>query len=498
VSGSSPTPAPGWVKDAVFYQIFPDRFARSDRQPSWLHLEPWNASPTVHGFKGGDLWGVLNHLDHLQDLGVTAIYFNPIFQSAANHRYHTHDYYQVDPLLGGDQAFEALLKEMHRRGMQMVLDGVFNHASRGFFPFNHLLENGPASPYLNWFSVKGFPLHAYDEDKPPSYDAWWNLPALPKLNTDCPGVRTFLWDVAEHWIRRGIDGWRLDVPHEIDDDAFWQEFRCRVKEANPEAYIVGELWGNASRWLQGDQFDAVMNYAFTRAVLGYCGGSDLDLASRPGGYSLERLDAPAFGQRIRDLLQLYRWDVSLAQLNLLGSHDTPRFINLVGGRRERLKLATLLQMCYPGAPCIYYGDEVGVTGGPDPDCRKGMPWSNAKWDLDLWTWFKDAVDLRRRYPSLRSGELHVILAQGQCFGMVRRLGRERVAVVFNLGNSTQRIELTTRHLLPDRARLTDVWGPANARDEMLHVHRGAVQGLSLPPLSARILVASDDQGESAD
>ncbi|MEL7672767.1 MAG: glycoside hydrolase family 13 protein, partial [Chloroflexota bacterium] len=262
---------PEWVKDAVFYQIFPDRFAKSERVVKPSNLEAWDAPPTVFGFKGGDLLGVEEHLDYLIDLGINAIYFNPIFQSASNHRYHTHDYFQVDPLLGGNDAFRTLLDAAHARGVRVVLDGVFNHCSRGFFQFNHLLECGAQSPYVSWFTAYGFPLNAYDEDHEPNYAAWWNLHALPKFNTDNPQVREFLWNVGEYWVRFGIDGWRLDVPYEIDDDAFWQEFRQRVKGANPDTYIVGEIWRESQRWLQGDQFDAVMNYIFTRATTAFFG-----------------------------------------------------------------------------------------------------------------------------------------------------------------------------------------------------------------------------------
>jgi len=249
---------PDWVKDAVFYQIFPDRFARSEHlHRAGLQMEDWNSPPNSYGFKGGDLIGVTEKLDYLQDLGITAIYFNPIFSSAANHRYHTYDYTNVDPILGGDAALRRLLDEAHRRDIRVIIDGVFNHASRGFYQFNHLLENGPASPYLDWFQVQGWPLHAYEGHISPNYAAWWNLHALPKLNIQTPAVREFLLGVAQHWIEQGADGWRLDVPNEIDDDEFWREFRRRVKDANPEAYIVGEIWDDSRRWLQGDQFDAV-------------------------------------------------------------------------------------------------------------------------------------------------------------------------------------------------------------------------------------------------
>jgi len=246
-ANDSPTAVvtPDWVKHAVFYQIFPDRFARSDSLDKPHNLEPWDSDPTPFGYKGGDLVGVRERLDYLQDLGVTALYFNPIFQSACNHRYHTHDYYKVDPLLGGDEAFDALLVECQRRGVRMVLDGVFNHASRGFFQFNDVLENGPASPWLDWFTFYEHPANAYDHARPPGFQAWAGLHALPKLNTDNPQVREYLMRVGEYWLRKGIDGWRLDVPFEIHSDGFWQEFRQRAKSINPDAYIVGEIWGDS-------------------------------------------------------------------------------------------------------------------------------------------------------------------------------------------------------------------------------------------------------------
>src|SRR5260221_2578353 len=195
---------PNWVKHAVFYQIFPDRFAKSDKLSKPSNLQPWDSPPTVEGYKGGDLLGVVEHLDHIQALGATAIYFTPIFQSPSNHRYHTHDYYQVDPLLGGNAAFRTMLDEAHRRGLKVVLDGVFNHVSRGFFYFNDILENGQASPYLDWFTIHSFPLNAYDSSRPPGYSAWWGLRQLPRLNTDDPGVREYVMRIGEYWLRQGI------------------------------------------------------------------------------------------------------------------------------------------------------------------------------------------------------------------------------------------------------------------------------------------------------
>lgn len=348
-----------WVKDAVFYQIFPDRFARSDKVPKAAHLEAWDDPPTFNGYKGGDLIGVVEHLDHLQELGVTAIYFCPIFQSAANHRYHTHDYYKVDPMLGGDPALKTLLDAAHRRGIKVVLDGVFNHCSRGFFQFNDICENGSSSAYLDWFHIQGMPLAPYPcsselhKTPPPcNYSCWWGLPALPKFNTSCPAVREYLWGVAEHWMRFGIDGWRLDVPNEIEDDEFWREFRRRVKAINPEAYIVGEIWDDATRWLQGDQFDSVMNYPFTRLCLGFFGKSTLDPETFKGtGYGHVKLFKSGM-QFLGDLdaeIDKYDWSVTQVQLSLLGSHDTPRFINCVSGDQTAYRLSVVFGASLPGA-----------------------------------------------------------------------------------------------------------------------------------------------------
>lgn len=187
---------PEWVKTSIFYQIFPDRFAKSDLLKKPGNLEAWDAPPTLHGFKGGDLLGVAEQLDYLQDLGITAIYFNPIFQSASNHRYHTHDYYRVDPLLGGNEAFLTLLGKAHNRGMRIILDGVFNHASRGFFQFNHIFECGPSSPYIDWFTVEKHPANAYSDRH--YYKSWFNLHALPEFNTENQNVREFLFAIAQH------------------------------------------------------------------------------------------------------------------------------------------------------------------------------------------------------------------------------------------------------------------------------------------------------------
>ncbi|MGD1904260.1 MAG: glycoside hydrolase family 13 protein [Geitlerinemataceae cyanobacterium] len=417
---------PDWVKHAVFYQIFPDRFARGvdprDRLPqSAIDLEPWDAPPTNEGYKGGNLWGVIEKLSYLQDLGITAIYLTPIFQSASNHRYHTHDYYQVDPLLGGNEALRALIDAAHDRDIKIVLDGVFNHASRGFFQFNDILEHGPHSPWLDWFRVTDWPLSAYDGAKPANYESWVGNRALPQFNHDNPDVREYIMRIGEYWIREGIDGWRLDVPFEVKTPGFWQEFRDRIKAIDPEAYIVGEVWSHAAPWLDGTAFDAVMNYELTGPILAFAAGDRIheDMVGGHDYAPYPALDAAGYAAKIERLFGLYDWQIHLAQLNLLDSHDTPRAVTLADGDRGSLCIALFLMFTFPGAPCIYYGDEVGLAGAHDPDCRRSFPPEEA-WDRDLLEMCRTLIALRRQHSALRTGEYQTAIARGSVYGFVRR------------------------------------------------------------------------------
>jgi glycosidase len=485
---------PSWVHDAVFYQIFPDRFARSSRVPKPSHLEPWDSPPTRHGFKGGDLIGVVEHLDYLQDLGVSAIYFCPLFQSTANHRYHTYDYLTVDPILGGNAALQTLLQEAHRRGIRIVLDGVFNHASRGFFQFNHILENGPDSPYIDWFTVRSWPLHPYgSRGEDPGYESWWNLPDLPKFRTETPAVREYLMSVAEHWVRQGIDGWRLDVPNEIEE-SFWPEFRARVKAVNPEAYIVGEIWRDAAPWVGPERFDAVMNYVFTRACLGFCSGAagpDQGAAIGTAYGALPSLDAQGLAAIVDGLIGGLPWTATLAQLNLLGSHDTPRFLTMVRGDEAAFRLATLFQMTYPGAPCIYYGDEIGMTGGRDPGSRGAFPWARAAWNEALHSYVKRCVALRRSYPVLRSGEYLTLEARGRLYVSARRSADDVAIVALNAGSGAESVDLPGVCGLSLR-NLESGWGAS-----AFELVDGGVRGWTVPARSGAVLIgkiASDGQG----
>ncbi len=441
---------PAWVQDAIFYQIFPDRFARGSQGPQVPaeNLQPWGAQPTLHGFQGGDLFGVVEKLDYLQALGVNALYLNPIFASTANHRYHTHDYFEVDPLLGGDKGFALLMSETGRRNMRVVLDGVFNHASRGFYYFNHLLESGPESPYVDWFHVQDWPLNAYEAE--PNYAAWWNISALPKFNTSNPAVREYLWSVGEYWLKQGIAGWRLDVPEEIDDDDFWRTFRQRCRAINPECYLVGELWHDAGRWLQGDIFDAQMNYPFARAGLSFFGGDNVnhEVITPTGLGQIAPRDGVAFAQELARLHSHYPPHITNAQLTMLGSHDTARILTMLNEDKEALRLLFLCQMTVAGAPNIYYGDEIGMSGGLEPESRRAFPWDEPEqWDESLLAAVRHYTQLRHTVPALRRGDFTPLYG-GPDVVIYRRQEESSLAIIaFNRGDTAVTVPPLAAELL---------------------------------------------------
>ncbi len=482
---TEPSPTPDWVKDTIFYQIFPDRFAKSDRLLKPGNLQPWDSPPTSEGYKGGDLYGVLEHLDHIEQLGANAIYFTPVFASASNHRYHTADYYQVDPMLGGNRALRELVDECHRRGIKVVLDGVFNHASRAFLPFNDILEQGPHSAYIDWFLIQGWPLSPYDGSKPANYVGWADNRALPKFNTDNPVVREYIMQVAEFWLREyNIDGWRLDVPEEVATAGFWEEFRRRVKAINPEAYIVGEIWHAAPEWVNPSRFDAVMNYLFTSAVIAFTGKHRVvaDMTKGRDYQPYPALDAAGFAREIQKLLGTYDWQHTLVQMNLLDSHDTARMLSLVQEDQASLRLATLFQTTYPGAPSIFYGDEIGLSGALDPASRCGMPWDTSRWDHALLDYFKRAIRLRHEHRVLRHGCLTTLYAQGDVYAMARHLDGEALVVVLNSGEEEARVQVPVDEYFADGMELTDVFGAdsrATVQDGQVHLALPAREGVVL-------------------
>lgn len=452
-----------WVKGSVFYQIFPDRFARSLRnQQQFLRsavLEPWDVPPTLHGYKGGNLWGVIERLDYLQDLGINAIYLNPIFLSASNHRYHTLDYYQVDPLLGGNKAFDKLLKAAHQRDIRIVLDGVFNHASRGFYFFNDILENGTQSPWINWFKINDWPLCPYprnDEDRlkhPANYAGWHNHRALPQFNHDNPDVQEYLLQVAEYWTEKGIDGWRLDAPECIQTPGFWQKFREKVKSINPEAYTVGEILSNGSQWLDGTQFDGITNYEFRNHVLPFVVGDRIvpQHIRKRDSEPITPLNAIGYAEGIDHLLKTYPPEIQFTQLNFLSCHDTARLITLAGGDRTSVELGTLLLLTFPGAPCIYYGDEISMTGGLDPDCRRGFPINEAEWDQEILAYHRKLIHLRRTYRALQIGDYKLLLAKGDTYIFARSWQDQEIIVAVNVSNQPIEERVESKNLVAENS-----------------------------------------------
>lgn len=425
---------PYWVQDAIFYQIFPDRFANGDVSNDPPNVQAWGSKPTYWGFQGGDLRGIIEKFNYLLDLGINAIYMNPIFLSPSTHRYNTDDYYAIDPLLGGMTDFRALLQVARSNNVRVILDGVFNHCSRGFFAFSNLLENQDHSPYRDWFHVRRFPVDAYAPGKAENYLGWWGHKSMPKFNTSNPAVRRYILGIARYWIEQGIDGWRLDVPNEIDDDAFWAEFRQIVKQANPDAYLVGEIWTSDPRWVGPTHFDGLMNYPVRDAWLECMNG--------------ELLKISEFANRVENLLKLYPRENVYAMYLPLGSHDTERLYTLLNNDINKVKQAYAFLFGYPGAPAIYYGDEIGLKGGKDPDCRGAFPWNPDYWLMELRAWLQTLISTRKRLAALRRGDYRRVLVDDRkrCYSFARTLGDERVLVVINASPTQRHLRLPVSEL----------------------------------------------------
>jgi len=457
---------PYWVQDTIFYQIFPDRFANGDTSNDPPNVHPWGAPPTSANFQGGDLRGIIDRFDYLLDLGITAVYLNPIFQSTSNHRYNTIDYYKIDPKLGGMHDFQALLETAHRNNVRVILDGVFNHCGRGFFAFVDLLENQDQSPYKNWFHASRFPLDAYSPGESRDYLAWWGIKSLPKFNTDEPEVRRYLLEVARYWIQQGADGWRLDVPNEIDDDSFWAELRHVVKSVNQDAYLVGEIWTANPRWVGDSHFDGLMNYPVRDCLLNI-------LQTGP-------VDATACTAKLETLLKTYPRENAYAMYVPLGSHDTDRILTRLENDVNRVKLAMAFQFAYPGAPAVYYGDEIGLTGGKDPECRAAFPWDQNQWNQDLRDWVKSLISLRKSHPCLRRGDyLHLLTDDRRhCYAFARILGDDKILVLLNASSSRRNLVLPVSILGWNVGRIVN---NLLGKDEYL-VHDDGIT-LSLPPWS---------------
>jgi glycosidase len=456
---------PSWVKDAIFYQIFPERFANGDPSNDPPGVQPWGGKPVRDNFFGGDLQGIIDHLDYLAGLGVTAIYLNPIFEATTNHKYNTTDYLKIDPHFGDEAVFKKLVNECHARGIKIILDAVFNHTGVQFFAFQDIKKRGARSPYLHWYNIYSLPIGALEK---PNYECWWGHGSLPKLMTLNPDVQQYLFEVTRHWMRLGVDGWRLDVPNDIPRQ-FWIEWRKVVKSMNPEAYIVGEIWEDATPWLQGDQFDAVMNYRFRDAALEF--------------FVQDRLTATQFDSMLARQRADYPAPANYALQNLLGSHDTERFLTLCKGDTAKMKLAVLFQMTYLGAPMIYYGDEVGMEGGRDPGCRGTMVWDERLRRTALFERYKAAIGMRKENVTLRRGDFEKVAAIDSTgiYAFARTLDGNATLVVFNNSRKIQSLTITPG-LKYQYHNWRQVW-PETVQSQLLS---GGALHMEIPPMTGAI------------
>lgn len=454
--------APEWAQSAIFYQIFPERFANGDPSNDPEGTQPWGEQPDNYSSFGGDLQGIIDHLDYIENLGVNALYLTPVFTSPSNHKYDIVDYMQVDPQFGDNALLKKLVDACHEKGIRVMLDAVFNHCSEQFPQFRDVVEKGEKSKYVDWFHINEFPV-AFKDGRP-TYDTFGFFGHMPKFNTANPEVKQYLLDVAEYWIREiGIDGWRLDVANEIDHH-FWRDFRKTVKAANPEAYIVGEVWNDSQKWLLGDQFDSVMNYPFSNKILEFFSNSD------SCGFS--------FANSMGNLLMRYPQQSNEVIFNLLCSHDTPRVLSCVGEDKRRLKLSVVFLLTYMGTPCIFYGDEIGLSGGNDPDCRKCMEWDPARQDNELYDFYKLIIALRHNYPVLRRGRFRFLKADpGDPRIVYERLDKDMHFTVW-MNNSEE--ETVLSHPME-----TDDWRDALSGEEVWP--EDGMMHIKLDPLGYRIL-----------
>lgn len=376
--------APEWVKDTMWYQIFPDRFSNGNTLNDPEKVDPWGkAQPAVNNFFGGDLQGVEQKLDYLEALGINGIYFTPIFTAPSNHKYDTIDYFSIDPQFGTKEDLRTLVEACHNRGIKVMLDAVFNHSGYYFPPFQDVLEKGSKSEYVDWFYPHNLPLQESDR---PNYETFAFVYQMPKLNTQNPEVKKYLLDVATYWIKEfDIDGWRLDVANEVDHQ-FWRDFRTAVRNVKPDVYILGEVWHDSMPWLHGDQFDAVMNYPFATNVIRL-------LAN-------QTISATEFMNSMTAALEMYPKNVLDVTFNLVGSHDTSRILTECQEDIRRVKLIYLIMYTFIGSPCMYYGDEIGMTGGKDPGCRACMEWEPENQNTDLLSFVTNCISLRKKHKLL--------------------------------------------------------------------------------------------------
>lgn len=467
-----PFNVPSWVDNSVIYQIFPDRFANGDPRNDPPDVQPWGAKPTYRNFFGGDATGVRQHLDYLAGLGIKAVYFNPVFKSPSNHRYETTDYLQIDPRFGTNQEFGDLTRSMQAKGIRTVMDFAFNHTAPDFFAFKDIREKGRESAFTDWYWIKSYPVTVKEN---PPYVAWFNYPSMPKLNVMNPAAHAYVLNAVDFWERNAtLSGIRLDVANEVDPQ-MWRDLRTHLKSYAPDTWIVGEEWGDANPWLTGDQWDSTMGYQFREACLDFFAES----ATKPS----------EFVGRLMSVYDSYAPQVSRNLMNLLGSHDTPRFLTLCHGDRDLLLLAATVEFTWPGAPTIYYGDELGMTGDRDPDNRRCMEWDRATADNPVLAYYKRLIKIRTTIPAFCEGDPQVLYTNDETrtFAYARTVDNHLAAVAVNASEQPQTVkfQLPTGRPASDFQLIDLISGQrVSAKDRTV--------SLRLPPRRAAVLVPAGE------
>ena len=413
-----------WLQEAIAYQIFPDRFCNGDPSINPEGVLPWGGKVTLNTMFGGDLRGVIDKLDYLQDLGVNLVYLTPIFKSNTAHKYNTSDYFNIDPQFGTVEVAKELVEKCHEKGMKIVLDAVFNHSGDDFFAFQDVLENQEESKYKDWYFIDSFPV---SKEKINYYTFGPNHSNMPKLNTNNSELREYLLNVGEYWIKEiGIDEWRLDVCDEIGHD-FWRDFKKRIKSVNSDAVIIGEIMHEANSFLKGDQLDGIMNYPFKNAVGDFFGHRYINVNEFSNILGLNRM--------------LYMDSITKQMWNLIDSHDTKRFLTEAGNDIEAMKLAVAFQFTYLGIPYIYYGDEVGMDGGDDPQNRKCMVWNKEEQNLEMLDYYKKFIKLRKENKVLVYGDYKEIYCEDNVIAFSRRYNDDICIAIFNNNKTEETIKL---------------------------------------------------------
>lgn len=407
-----------WLQESIVYQIFPDRFYNAIKSNNPENIKPWGTSVKPESVFGGDLQGVIDKLDYLEDLGVNLIYLTPIFKSTSNHKYNIGDYYDIDPQFGTLDTAKELIEKCHGKGMKIIFDAVFNHSGSDFFAFEDLQMKQEASKYTDWYFIDSFPVST---DKVTYYTFANDVSKMPKLNTHNKEVREYLLKVGEYWVKEmEIDGWRLDVCDEVDHD-FWRAFSKVVKAANSEAVIVGEIMHEANSFLKGDQMDSIMNYPLKSALVDF--------------FAYRSISVEEFDNILSANRTLYMSSITRQLWNLLGSHDTKRFLSECDNNVARMKLAIAFQFCYQGVPYIYYGDEIGLDGGDDPQCRKCMVWDVENQNTDLFEHYRTMISLRKNNSALIYGGYKKLYSKDNV--LIFERGHEDETLIIAINNSDE-------------------------------------------------------------